>query len=119
MTINTTLLKEKSIVVNQFIPSQKMQMQMNRINSMPLTPQDNNLQCELQLNLEILDEEKKVLAVLKIAYIVIATLENEESYSQNEYADKIFASLQSMFFLSANELLRETPFPPLPLNIKC
>lgn len=122
MKINATLLKEKSITVNQFIPSPKMRVNMSRINMMPATPKEQNLQCELKLSIIIEDEtdDKKVLAIINLSYVIIVGLENnDDNYEQTKYADKLFAALQSMYISEANALLRESPFPPIPLNIKC
>ena len=119
MKINTTLLKEKSIIVNQFVPSQKMQINMNRINMMPDSVVGNHLQCELKLSINIEDDKKNVLAVINVAYVIIAVLEEEESYKQDEYANRIFNALQSMYILGVNDLLKETPLPPIPFNIDC
>lgn len=122
MKINATLLKEKSITVNQFIPSPKMHINMSRINMMPATPKEKNLQCELKLSIIIEDEtdDKKVLAIINLSYVIIVGLENnDDNYEQTKYADKLFAALQAMYISEANALLRESPFPPIPLNIKC
>lgn len=119
MKINAALLKEKNIIVNQFIPSPEMRIEMKRNNFMPSAPNRDNLQCELQVDVNIKDKEGKILVSLKLVYLVISVLEKGDVYSQQEYADRIYKALQSMFFSSANELLRETPFPPLPLDIRC
>lgn len=122
MKINATLLKEKSITVNQFIPSPKMHISMSRINMMPLAPKEKNLQCELKLSINIEDEteNKRVLAMINLSYVIIAELEDgDDDYEQTKYADKLFTALQPMYVSEANALLRESPFPPIPLNIKC
>lgn len=122
MKINATILKEKSITVNQFIPSPKMHISMNRINMMPPAPREKNLQCELKLSINIEDEteNKKVLAMINLSYVIIAEFEDgDDDYEQTKYADKLFTALQPMYVYEANALLRESRFPPIPLNIKC
>ena len=122
MKINATLLKEKSITINQFIPSPKMHINMSRLNMMPATPKEKNLQCELKLSINIEDEtdNKKILAIMNLSYVIIAELEDgDDDYEQTKYADRIFTVLQPMYVSEANTLLRESPFPPIPLNVKC
>lgn len=122
MKINATLLKEKNITVNQFIPSPKMHITLSRLNIMPDTPREKNLQCELKLSINIENEadNKKILAVINLSYVIIAELENDDDYyNQTKYADRLFTALQPMYISEANALLRETPFPPIPLNINC
>ncbi len=119
MKIIRTILKEKHITVNQFAPTHKMNVNMNRLNLMPETPNGNNLQCELRLNANVLDEYQQTLATLNVSYLIIAVMDQDDVYSQNECANRIFSVLQSMYINSVNELLRETPFPPLPMNLSC
>ncbi len=122
MKINATLLKEKSISVNQFIPSPKMNISLTRVNMMPSTPKEKKLQCELKLGINIEDEtnNKKVLANINLSYVIIAEIEDsDDEYEQTKYADRLFTALQSMYVSEANALLRESPFPPIPLNVKC
>ena len=122
MKINATLLKEKSITINQFIPSPKMHINMSRINMMPATPREKNLQCELKLSINIEDEtdKKKILAIINLSYVIIAEMEDsDDNYEQTKYADRLFITLQPMYVAEANALLRESPFPPIPLNVKC
>ena len=122
MKINATLLKEKSISVNQFIPSPKMHINLSRLNMMPNSPKEKKLQCELKLGISIEDEidEKKSLAVINLSYVIIAELEDgDDDYEQTKYADRLFNALQPMYVSEANSLLRESPFPPIPLNIEC
>ena len=119
MVITTTILKEKNVTINQFIPAQKMQIKMNRINIMPENPENNTIQCELKLAVSIMDDMQKDLAVVNLSYIVIAILENDEVYNKDESADRIFSVLQAMYVSETNNLLRESPFPPIPMNVKC
>lgn len=122
MKINATLLKEKSISVNQFIPSPKMHINLSRLNMMPNSPKEKKLQCELKLGISIEDEidEKKSLAVINLSYVIIAELEDgDDDYEQTKYANRLFTALQPMYVSEANSLLRESPFPPIPLNIEC
>lgn len=119
MTINTTILKEKSIDIRSIIPAPKMQIGMDRDNIMPESPGDNKIQCELKLSVTIYDDEKNELVLLKLSHIVIATLGDGEAYSQNDCADRLFKALQPMYIAEANSLLRDSPYPPIPLNISC
>ena len=121
MIINSIILKEKNITVNQFIPAPKMHVSMSRLNMMPAKPKDNNLQCELKLTITIEDDagDKKILSTINLSYVIIALLDDKDDYEQEKYADKLFNVLQPMYLSEANKLLRESPFPPLPLNIKC
>lgn len=119
MKINTVLLKDKSISINQLKPTQNLHINMNRLNLMPNTIQGKNLQCELHLNINIENEDKKLLANIGISYIVIAILDEDDVYEQNEIADRLYKVLQSMFIYAANNLLQETPLPPIPINITC
>ena len=122
MNIKATIMKEKSMTVNQLLPSPKMHINMSRLNMMPNSPKEKNLQCELKLSLSIEDEENenKVLAVINLSYVIIAELEDGDiDYEQTKYADRLFVSLQPMYISEANALLRESPFPPIPLNVKC
>ncbi|MCR5494362.1 MAG: hypothetical protein K6F15_01885 [Treponema sp.] len=122
MIINGLILKEKNISVNQYVPAPKMHISMNRLNMMPLTPNEKNLQCELKLNISIEDEVNKsnVLANITLSYIVLAVLEDgDNDYEQDKYANRLFAALQPMYISEANKLMRESPFPPIPMNIKC
>lgn len=122
MIINAIILKEKNIIINQLIPSPKMHISLSRINMMPSTPKDNNLQCELKLHINIEDEDndKQTLATISLNYLIVAVLEDkDDEYEQNGYADKIFNVLQPLYLSEANKLLRESPFPPIPLNIQC
>jgi len=120
MTINTVLLKEKDIIINQFVPATKMQIAMNRLNMMPEKPNENNLQCELKLTITIEDEEKKKLAEVSIGFVVVAILnETDGIYNQSEFADRLFNVLQPMYIAEANNLLLQSRFPPIPMNIKC
>ena len=119
MKVIRTLLKEKHITVNQFAPAPKLQINMSRLNLMPEAPNGNNLQCELRLNANLIDSFQQTLATLNVSYLVIAAMEEGEVYEQTPCADRIFSVLQSMFIASINELLRETPFPPIPLNLSC
>ncbi|MBQ9538410.1 MAG: hypothetical protein IJU95_03995 [Treponema sp.] len=122
MKINATIMKEKSITVNQLVPSPKMHINMSRLNMMPNSPKGKNLQCELKLSLSIEEEGdgNKVLACINLSYVIIAELEDiDDDYEQTKYADKLFTALQPMYVSEANFLLRESPFPPMPLNVKC
>ena len=119
MVLSSTILKEKNITINQFIPAQKMQIKMNRINIMPENLENNTIQCELKLSVNILDDTQKDLAVVNLSYIVIAILEDNDVYNKDDCANRLFQLLQSMYISEANNLLRESPFPPIPLNIKC
>ena len=119
MTINTTILKEKSIDIRSIIPAPKMQIGMDRNNIMPESPENNKIQCELKLSITIYDDEKNELVLLKMSHIVIATLEEGETYSQNDCADRLFKALHPMYIAEANSLLRDSPYPPIPLNISC
>lgn len=119
MILTTTILKEKNLAINQFIPAPKMQIKMNRINVMPDKPTNNTIQCEIKLTVNILNEEKKDLAIVNLSYIVIAMLEQNDKYEKGDCANRLFNVLQIMYISEANGLLRESPFPPIPLNIKC
>ena len=119
MTINTSILKEKSIDIRNLIPTPKMQIGMDRDNIMPESPENNKLQCELKLSITIYDDGKNELVVLKLSHIVIATLEEGEAYNQNNCADRLFKALQPAYIAEANSLLRESTYPPIPLNISC
>lgn len=119
MVITTTILKEKNVTINQFIPAQKMQIKMNRINIMPENPENNTIQCELKLSVNILDDSQKDLAIVNLSYIVIVILEKDDLYDKDDCANRIFTILQPMYVSETNNLLRESPFPPIPLNIKC
>ena len=122
MKINATLLKEKSISVKQFIPSPKMHINLTRLNMMPNSPKGKNLQCELKLGISIVDEsnEENVLAVINLSYVIVAELDDtDDDYEQTKYADRLFTALQPLYVSEANGLVRESPFPPIPLNIKC
>lgn len=121
MKINATLLKEKNITVNQFMPSPKMHIDMSRLNMMPDKPREKNLQCELKLSINIEDEaDKKILAVIVLSYVIFAELEDGDTdYEQTKYADRLFTVLKPLYVSEANTLLRESPFPPIPLNVKC
>lgn len=119
MTVTTTILKEKNVEIHQFIPAPKMQVKMNRINVMPDNPADNTIQCEIKLTVNILDEEKKDLASVHLNYIVIAMLEQNDKYIKEDCANRLFNVLQPMYVSEVNNLLRESPFPPIPLNVNC
>ncbi len=119
MIINTTILKEKSVLINQFLPAPKMQIKMNRINIMPEKSEKNVIQCEIKFSILIVDENDKNLANLTLGYIVIATLEQDDTYEKDDFADKLFKILKPMYISEANNLLRGSPFPPIPMNIKC
>lgn len=119
MIINTTILKEKTVSINQFLPAPKMQIEMNRINIMPEKVVNNVIQCEIKFSINIFDGDKKALANLNLGYIVIATLEQDDKYEKDDCANRFFKVLQPMYIAEANNLLRESPFPPIPMNIKC
>ncbi len=119
MIINTTILKEKNVSINQFLPAPKMQIKMNRINVMPEKVVNNVIQCEIKFSINILDGEEKDLAHLTLGYIVVATLEQDDVYEKDDCANRFFKILQPMYIAEANSLLRESPFPPIPMNIKC
>lgn len=119
MVIHTAILKEKNIVIHQFFPAPKMQIKMDRNNLMPKAPINDNIQCELKLKIAIVDEKSKELAVLNLNYIIIATIDDVDNYEQNNCADRLIKALHPMYITEANSLLRESPFPPIPLNVKC
>lgn len=120
MTVNTVRLKEKNIIINQSVPAAKMQITMNRLNMMPENPSEKNLQCELKLTITIEDEEKKKLAEVFLGFVVVAIIDEADGmYNQSEFADKLFHVLQSMYISEANNMLLQSRFPPIPMNIKC
>ena len=119
MIINAAILKEKNVSINQFLPAPKMQIKMNRINKMPEKAVNNSIQCEINFSINIIDESKKDLASLSLGYIVVATLEQDDVYEKDDCANRLFKILQPMYIAEANSLLRESPFPPIPMNIKC
>ena len=119
MIINTTILKEKNVSINQFLPAPKMQIRMNRINIMPEKAVNNVIQCEIKFSINIIDGDEKDLANLNLGYIVVATLEQGDVYEKNDCANRLFKTLQPMYIAEANSLLRESSFPPIPMNIKC
>lgn len=120
MIINTILLKEKNIIISQFVPATKMQITMNRLNMMPESPNGKNLQCELKLTITIEDEEKKKLAEVSLGFVVVSFIDETDGlYNQSEFADKLFKVLQPLYITEANNLLLQSRFPPIPMNIKC
>lgn len=119
MIINATILKEKNVLIKQFFPAPKMQIKMNRVNIMPEKSDSNVIQCEIKFSIKIIDENNKDLANITLSYIVVVTLEQKDVYEKDHYADTIFKILQPMYIAEANSLLKESPFPPIPMNIKC
>ena len=86
---------------------------------MPLSIKEKTLRCELELNISIEDEKQKPLVIIDLNYIVIANLDDGDEYNQDSYANRLFDALQSIYMATANTLLLESHFPPLPLNIAC
>ena len=119
MKIESIILKDKSIIVNPGQITPQMKINLNRINMMPEAPIENHFQCELRLEINIEDNANNILATLKIGYIINAQLDSGDNYKQNEYADRIYNVLQAMYITIANDLLRDSPFPPIPFNIVC
>lgn len=118
MTIKGILQKEKSISVNQFM-SARMRIAMNRTNLMPENISGSNLQCEIRLNIIISGENSQELAVIKLSNIVVAVLDDDDVYDKEECAERLFKALNINYICAANELLKESQFPPLPLDIQC
>lgn len=119
MLIKGVTLKEKNIVVNSFMPTDKMPMKLDRVNSMPpeVNP-ETDFNCILEYNVKIQDEKGSVLVKIKIAYLILAKLDTNETYEQQKIADKLFNTLEPMYLKTINDLLRETSFPALPLNLQ-
>lgn len=120
MLINGVTIKEKSIEVYEFMPSPKMQLNMNKTNLMPPKVEvSKDFNCVIKLEVKLKDESGKDLVCMKVSYLILAVLEDGEIYNQEKTADSLFNQLESMYIKSINDLIRETPFPPLPLHIKC
>lgn len=116
MLINNVLLKAKNIEVSEFAPQPKMKINMHRKNLMPAAPDGNRVQCQIDYSIIIQSESEKVLAAIKLSYLIMITLQ-DEVYEQTAVADKAFGALQAMFIKAANDLLRETNYPLLPIAI--
>ncbi len=118
MTVNNVILKEKNIKISEVLPTTpKMHVEMHRNNEMPTEVNDKIFNCIITLEVKLLDENEKELVYVKLSYLIIALLQDEK-YSQ-DMSNKIFDHLFSMYIKSVNDLLRESNYPPLPLNIKC
>ena len=118
MIVKGITLKEKNIEVNTFMPPGKLKVNLNRMNYMPETVSNNELRCEIKVNVSLDDAENSVVKMV-LSYVVFAQVEVGEIYSQQDFADRIFGAIQGIYMKEINDLLRETPFPPLPLNLKC
>ncbi len=118
MIVKGITLKEKNIEVNAFMPPKKLKVNLNRMNYMPETVPNNELRCEIKVNISLDDDENSVVKMV-LSYVVFAQVEVGEIYSQQDFADRIFGVIQGIYMKEVNDLLKETPYPPLPLNLKC
>ncbi len=116
MIINNIFLKSKNIEVSEFMPTPKMKINMHRKNLMPTAPTGDRVQCQIDQNILIQTENEKILAAVKLSYIIMITLQDEE-YDQTAIADKAFSAVQAMILKDANSLIRETNYPLLPITI--
>lgn len=115
MLINNVILKEKSILVNQDMPSAKMKIKTRRSNIMPDSVKDSIFQCLIKNELTLEDENEHKLVEINLSYLVVVELQ-EENYSKN-MVDAIYEKIASMYNKTMNDLLKETLYPPIPLNI--
>lgn len=119
MLIKGATLKEKKIRVDVFMPMPKMHIKINRVNSMPDVVISNaEFNCVLEYSVIIKDKKNTSLVETKVSFLILAILDENESYEQKQIADRIFRALEPMFLKAVNDMLRETSFPPLPLNVK-
>lgn len=118
MLIKGTTLKEKKIIVNTFNPEKIMHINVDRVNSMPPSVQKkSDFNCILEYSVKITNDAKINLVEMKIAYLILVQIEEDEEYNQENIGDKLFTSLEPMYIKAINDMLKETAFPAVPLNL--
>ena len=115
MKINNIILKERTIKVFDFPPDSKMNIETTRNNEMQTEVTDDYFPCTISFEIKLTDSDKKELVYIKISNIIIVEKGNEEY--KKDIAESIFNSLKSMYLKTANDLLKEADYPPLPFNV--
>lgn len=120
MVIKNFIMKEKHFVMNNFPPSPQMAVKVNRMNIMPPEVLNNEFQCVIKVSFNLEDEQQRLLVTIDVAYIINVIMNEKDGvYEQDAFANRIFNVLQGVYVKTANDMLRETPFPPLPANFEC
>lgn len=113
MKILSISLKEKSVKVEKVTNFSTLSAEIKRNNLMPITLDNNTLNCIIELEVTIKNEKKENLLISKIAYIV--SVKEISNYEQSNTADEIFEKLYYMYCDAINNLLKDVNFPPIPL----
>ncbi len=115
MKIISISLKEKSVKIEKVTNFNTLTAEIKRNNLMPITLDNDTLNCIIELDVTIKNEKKENLLISKIAYIV--SVKDISNYEQNNTADEIFEKLYYMYYDTINNLLQEVNFPPIPLTV--
>ena len=118
MKIDNMLLKEKSLT-RELVggPGGQLQVKFNRMNYMPeQVNESGKFTCYIDVSCMISDQNQNGIGALKVSYYIFVSLDEGESFNQNETADKVFQAVRLPYWSAMNGLITEAGLPPMPLT---